>query len=46
MRPAKYRCVHCGKKVRRESAKQWVKSYCDDTGRTVHLQRVGNRKAS
>ena len=35
-----YRCVHCGKTVRRDSEKRWIKSYCDGTGRTVRLQRV------
>ena len=36
----KYRCKHCKKIVTRESDKQWIKSYCDDTDRYVHLQRV------
>jgi hypothetical protein len=35
-----YRCKHCGKDMKRESDKQWVKSYCDQAGRTVHLQRM------
>ena len=34
---AKYHCKHCGKTVERDSDKQWVKSYCDATGKTVHL---------
>lgn len=40
MKPRKYRCVHCGKVLLRESNKQWVKSTCDTTGKTVHMQRV------
>lgn len=40
MRARKYRCVHCGKVLLRESNKQWVKSMCDATGKTAHLQRV------
>lgn len=35
----KYRCKHCGSVVERKSAKQWVKSYCDASDRTVHLQQ-------
>lgn len=36
----KYYCKHCGKTVKRDSDKQWVKSYCDVAEKTVHLQRV------
>lgn len=36
----RYRCVHCGKIVTRQSDKAWVKSYCEKTGRTVHLLRI------
>lgn len=35
-----YLCVHCLKQVERESEKQWVKSYCEKTGKTVHLQKL------
>lgn len=35
-----YVCAHCGKVVRRYSRKQWVKSYCEITGRTVHLTKL------
>jgi phage FluMu protein Com len=35
-----YRCKHCGKTVQRDSDKAWIKSYCDDTDRDVHLMRV------
>jgi len=40
MRGSKYKCKHCGKVVVRASNKQWVKSYCDKTGKVVHLTRV------
>lgn len=33
----KYRCKYCKKIVKRDSNKQWIKSYCDDTGKTVRL---------
>jgi phage FluMu protein Com len=36
----RYRCVHCGQVLLRESRKRWIKSYCDRTGRYVRLQRV------
>lgn len=32
-----YRCVHCGVTQRRDSKKQWVKSYCGLADRVVHL---------
>lgn len=35
-----YRCKHCGKTVRRNSDKAWVKGFCDKTNKTVHLMRV------
>jgi hypothetical protein len=37
-----YRCKHCKKTVMRDSIKAWIKSYCDTTGRYVHLVRVTN----
>jgi len=43
---AKYRCVHCGRVVERASQKAWIPSYCDRTGRYVHLQRVKRRVIS
>lgn len=33
----KYRCKHCGKIVLRDSNKAWIKSYCEKTGKNVHL---------
>jgi len=35
-----YRCARCGKIVRRQSRKVWLKSWCVETGRTVRLMRV------
>lgn len=35
-----YRCPHCKETVERDSTKQWIKSYCDKTGKNVHLQLV------
>ena len=40
IKPTKYRCVHCGKIILRNSNKAWVESYCDKKDRMVHLQRV------
>lgn len=37
-----YRCAHCKETVERDSTKKWVKSYCDKTGKNVHLQLVEN----
>ena len=34
----KYRCVHCNQIVERDSNKQWIKSYCEKTGKNVRLQ--------
>lgn len=39
MKTNKYKCVHCNKVVKRESDKQWIKSYCDETGKNVRLQK-------
>jgi len=40
-RRRKYRCKHCRKIVLRVSNKQWIKSWCDETSKYVHLMRVG-----
>jgi len=39
---AKYRCKHCGKVVERDSDKEWIKSYCSETGRDTHITKVKN----
>jgi ribosomal protein L37AE/L43A len=36
----KYKCKYCGKEVERESEKQWIPSYCEETGKTVRLIRL------
>lgn len=36
----KYRCRHCKKVVERESEKRWIKSWCEETCKNVHLWRV------
>ena len=33
----KYRCPHCGKTVKRDSSKAWIKSYCEKTGKNTRL---------
>lgn len=33
----KYRCKHCKKVVKRNSNKQWIRSYCDKTEKFVRL---------
>lgn len=35
-----YRCPHCGKIVKRDSNKQWLKSWCDKIGRDARLQKI------
>lgn len=37
---AKYKCKHCGQVVEIKSDKQWVRSYCEGTGKNVHLVKV------
>lgn len=32
-----YYCRHCKRTIARVSDKQWVQSFCDATGRSVHL---------
>lgn len=39
-----YRCVHCGKIVKRMSTKSWLKSHCAVTDKNVHLQLIQKRK--
>ena len=39
MKMNKYKCVHCKKVVERDSSKQWIKSYCVETEKTVRLQK-------
>lgn len=37
---ATYRCSHCGQTVERASTKAWIRSYCQQADRSVHLLRV------
>ena len=39
MKKNKYKCIHCGKVVERESEKMWIKSWCDKVGKNVRLQK-------
>jgi len=41
---AKYQCPLCKKIVERESMKQWIKSYCEKTGKNTRLQRIKSEK--
>jgi hypothetical protein len=36
----KYKCNLCGKVVSRDSEKKWIKSYCDETGKTTRLMKI------
>lgn len=36
----KYKCNLCGKIVSRDSNKKWIKSMCDDTGKTCRLMKI------
>lgn len=35
----KYRCPHCKQVINRPSKKQWVKSWCLEVNRIVHIQK-------
>jgi hypothetical protein len=37
---ANYLCPACKKTLWRDSEKQWVKSYCEQKGRDVRLQKI------
>jgi uncharacterized protein YbaR (Trm112 family) len=37
---ANYLCPACKKTLWRDSEKQWVKSYCEQKGRDVRLQKL------
>lgn len=36
----RFYCKHCHKITYRKSDKEWIKSVCGETGKTVHLQRL------
>ncbi len=35
-----YKCKHCGVILERDSDKQWIKSYCDQTGRNTRIRLI------
>jgi DNA-directed RNA polymerase subunit RPC12/RpoP len=35
-----YRCNWCGYTVERDSAKRWIRSWCERTGKLTRLWRV------
>lgn len=34
---SKYICKHCDRIIKRKSKKKWIKSFCQKSGKTVHL---------
>lgn len=40
MLAAVYRCPTCGKKVKRNNNKQWIRSWCDEAGKYTRLQKI------
>ena len=40
----KYKCIHCGYIVERESDKKWIKSYCEMSGKNIRLQLIKAKK--
>lgn len=41
----KYKCKHCKRVVTRDGDKQWIKSYCEETGKTVHLTKLDHEES-
>jgi endogenous inhibitor of DNA gyrase (YacG/DUF329 family) len=35
-----YKCAHCQKIVEREDQRQWIKSYCEETGQYTRLIKL------
>jgi len=35
-----YKCKHCGQIVKIKSDKRWIKSYCEESGKNVHLIKI------
>jgi len=42
----RYKCNHCGKILLRESNKEWIKSYCESSGKHAHLIKVAKKKSA
>ena len=38
-----YHCTHCKKKVKRNSTKSWIKSFCIQCDKYVYLVRIDKR---
>ena len=36
----RYKCRLCGKVVKRESTKVWIKSYCEEKGEMTRIYRI------
>lgn len=43
LKESEYKCKHCGVIVIRQTSKKWIKSYCQKTGKNVHLMRINNQ---
>lgn len=40
----RYLCKHCGQIVKRDSDKQWIKSWCVETNKEVRLYKIKKKK--
>jgi len=40
----KYRCKHCGRVVERDSAKKWIRSFCEVAWEIVRITIVKESK--
>ena len=40
----KYKCPLCGKTIKRNSSKEWIKSFCTATGRDTRLIIIKKKK--
>jgi len=38
-----YKCKHCGGIFKRNSNKKWIKSYCENSGKNVHLIKLSKQ---
>lgn len=37
---SKYRCSLCGKVIERDSDKQWIRSYCEETKKLTRILKL------
>jgi len=35
-----YKCLHCGKIMKYDTDKKWIKSFCEKANKTVHLMII------